>query len=53
MTQLPAVYGEWVEKGSLWEFVVNKKKGGRMFPLKDGCTHVELLQMVQEDYDLD
>ena len=40
-------------KDSLWEFVVNNRKGGRMFLVHDGCTHGELLEMAQEDYDLD
>ncbi|XP_013658058.2 uncharacterized protein LOC106362756 [Brassica napus] len=53
MAQLPVVYGEWVVKGSLWEFVVNNWKGVRMFLVPNGCTHGELLEMAQEDYDLD
>ncbi|KAF3543583.1 hypothetical protein DY000_02007433 [Brassica cretica] len=53
MAQLPVVYGEWVVKGSLWEFVANNWKGGRMFLVPNGCTHGELLEMAQEDYDLD
>ncbi|XP_048613483.1 uncharacterized protein LOC125587291 [Brassica napus] len=47
------VYGEWVVKGSLREFVVNNRKGGRMFLVSDGCTHGELLEMALEDYGLD
>ena len=53
MGQIPVVYGEWVVKDSLWEFVVNNRKGGKMFLVHDGCTHGELLEMTQEDYDLD
>ncbi|CAN6983752.1 unnamed protein product, partial [Brassica oleracea var. botrytis] len=53
MTQIPIVYGEWVVKGSLWEFVVNNRKGGRMFLVPDGCTHGELHEMALEDYGLD
>ncbi|KAF8106368.1 hypothetical protein N665_0142s0007, partial [Sinapis alba] len=53
MVQLPVVYGEWVQKVSLWEFVVDNQKKGRMFLLHDGCTHGELLEMAQEDYHLD
>ncbi|XP_056850717.1 uncharacterized protein LOC130500040 [Raphanus sativus] len=52
MVNLPVVYGEWVVKGSLWEFVVDKWKKGRMFFVHDGCTYGELLEMAQEDYDL-
>ncbi|CAN6828061.1 unnamed protein product [Brassica oleracea] len=36
---LPVVYGEWVVKDSLWEFVVNNRNGGRMFLVHDDCTH--------------
>ena len=53
IAQLPVVYGEWAVKGSLWKFVVNNHKGERMFLVHDGCTDGELLEMVQEDYDLD
>ena len=53
MAQLPVVYGEWVVKGSLREFVVNNRKGGRMFLVSDGCTHGELLEMALEDYGQD
>ena len=53
MALLPVVYGEWVVKDSLWKFVVNNQKGGRMFLVHDGCTHGKLLAMAQEDYDLD
>ncbi|CAN6829690.1 unnamed protein product, partial [Brassica oleracea] len=52
MAQIPVVYGEWVVKGSLWEFVVNNRKGGRMFLVPDDCTHGELHEMAQEDYGL-
>ncbi|KAF3578976.1 hypothetical protein DY000_02032044 [Brassica cretica] len=48
IAQIPAVYGEWVAKGSLWEFVVNNRKGGRMFLVPDGCTHGELHEMAQK-----
>ena len=40
-------------KDSLWEFAVNYQKGGRMFLVHDGCTHGELLEIAQEDYELD
>ncbi|KAG5393246.1 hypothetical protein IGI04_023209, partial [Brassica rapa subsp. trilocularis] len=53
MVQIPVVYGEWVVKGSLWEFVVNNRKGGRMFLVSDGCTHGELHEMTLEDYGVD
>ncbi|KAF2536177.1 hypothetical protein F2Q68_00022290 [Brassica cretica] len=53
MAQIPVVYGEWVVKGSLWEFVVNNRKGGRMFLVLDGCTHGGLHEMALEDYGLD
>ena len=33
--------------------MVNNRKGGRMFIVHAGCTHGELLEMTQEDYDLD
>ena len=45
---LPVVYGEWVVKNSLWEFVVNNRKGGRMFLVHDGCTHGELPEMAKK-----
>ena len=40
-------------KVSLWEFVANNRKRGRMFFVHEGRTHGELLEMTQEDYDLD
>ena len=40
-------------KDSLWKFVVNNQKRGRIILVHDGCTHGELLEMEQEDYDLD
>ncbi|CAG7885692.1 unnamed protein product, partial [Brassica rapa] len=53
MAQTPVVYGEWVVKGFLWDFVVNNRKGGRMFLVPDGCTHGELHEMALKDYGMD
>ena len=49
MVHIPVVYGEWMVKDSLWEFVVDNRKGGRMFFVHDGCTHGEFLEMTQND----
>lgn len=53
MVQLSVVYGEWVVKNSLWEFVVDDRKGGKICFLYDGCTYREFLEMAQKDYDVD
>ncbi|CAA7040390.1 unnamed protein product [Microthlaspi erraticum] len=54
MVCLASVYGKWVVmEDKSWHFEVDKGKGGRMFYLRDGCTHEELLRMVQADYMLD
>ncbi|ESQ44546.1 hypothetical protein EUTSA_v10003478mg [Eutrema salsugineum] len=52
-TQLPVVFGEWVMGAQSWHFVVDNRKGGRLFFLNDGCTHGELLAMALDDYMLD
>ncbi|CAA7050363.1 unnamed protein product [Microthlaspi erraticum] len=53
MVYIASVYGEWVIKDNLsWHFEVDYRKGGRMFSLRDGCTHDELIQMALEDYSL-
>ncbi|KAF3606344.1 hypothetical protein DY000_02049332 [Brassica cretica] len=53
MRQLHVVYGEWLLKDCCWNFVVDNVKGARMFFLSEDSTHVELLAMAQEDYNLD
>ncbi|CAA7026500.1 unnamed protein product [Microthlaspi erraticum] len=51
MVYIASVYGEWVRKDNLsWHFEVDYRKGGRMFSLRDGCTHDELIQMALDDY---
>ncbi|KFK39896.1 hypothetical protein AALP_AA3G302900, partial [Arabis alpina] len=40
-------------KDGVWQFVVDNLRGGRLFFLSDGCTHGDLLEMVQVDYELD
>ncbi|CAA7031272.1 unnamed protein product [Microthlaspi erraticum] len=54
MVCLASVYGKWVVmEDKSWHFEMDKGKGGRMFYLRDGCTHEEPLRMVQADYMLD
>ncbi|KFK22275.1 hypothetical protein AALP_AAs57989U000200 [Arabis alpina] len=53
MVQLVVVFGEWTMKDGVWQFVVDNLRGGRHFFLSDGCTHGDLLEMVQDDYELD
>ncbi|KAG5388106.1 hypothetical protein IGI04_029647 [Brassica rapa subsp. trilocularis] len=51
--QLHAVYGECLLKDGCWNCVVDKFKGARLFFLSESSTHVELIAMAQEDYNLD
>lgn len=54
MVCLASVFGQWLMIEDMsWHFEVDKGKGGRMFYLRDGCTHEELVRMVQADYMLD
>ncbi|KAG2306465.1 hypothetical protein Bca52824_026213 [Brassica carinata] len=53
MRQLHAVYGEWLLKDGCWNFVVDRFKGARMLVLSEGLTHVDLVAMAQENYNLD
>ncbi|KAF2539294.1 hypothetical protein F2Q68_00020873 [Brassica cretica] len=53
MRQLHAVYGEWLLKDGCWNFVVDHFKGARVLFLSEGSTHVDLVVMAQEDYNLD
>ncbi|CAA7062297.1 unnamed protein product [Microthlaspi erraticum] len=54
MVCLASVYGKWmVMEDKSWHFEMDKGKGGRMFYLRDGCTHKEPLRMEQADYMLD
>ncbi|KAF3585404.1 hypothetical protein F2Q69_00031322 [Brassica cretica] len=53
MRQLHSVYGEWSLKDCRWDFVVDNVKGARIIFWGEGSTHVELLAMTQEDYNLD
>ncbi|KAF2548297.1 hypothetical protein F2Q70_00021711 [Brassica cretica] len=53
MRQLHVVYGEWLLKHGCWNFVVDHFKGARMLFLSEGSTHVDLVEMAQEDYNLD
>ncbi|XP_024004810.1 uncharacterized protein LOC112081965 [Eutrema salsugineum] len=50
MAQIPVVYGEWKIKENSWHFVVDMRKGGRMWFLNDGCTFGQLTEMARDDY---
>ncbi|CAA7040429.1 unnamed protein product [Microthlaspi erraticum] len=51
MVNIASVYEEWVRKDNMASvFEVDYRKGGRMFCLRDGCTHDELVQMALDDY---
>ncbi|CAA7049322.1 unnamed protein product [Microthlaspi erraticum] len=51
MVNIASVYGEWVRKDNMsWHFEVDYRKGGRMFCLRDECTHDELVQIALDDY---
>ncbi|CAA7054277.1 unnamed protein product [Microthlaspi erraticum] len=54
MVYIAAVYGKWEkrEQGT-WFFVVDDDKGGRLFSLRDGCTHGELVEMAKDEYGVD
>ncbi|CAA7055018.1 unnamed protein product [Microthlaspi erraticum] len=54
MVYVAAVYGKWErrEQGT-WFFVVDDDKGGRLFSLRDGCTHGELVEMANDEYGVD
>ncbi|CAA7049419.1 unnamed protein product [Microthlaspi erraticum] len=47
---LASVYGAWTMRNRKWYFEVEKKRGGRMLCLRDGCTHAELVEIVVNDY---
>ncbi|KAF3535375.1 hypothetical protein F2Q69_00023497 [Brassica cretica] len=50
---LIVVYGEWFFRDNCWDFVVDNVKGARMYFLNDSSTHVDLVEMAQEDYNRD
>ena len=53
--QLHVVFGEWLLRDNSWDFVVDKKFKGAIifFFLSDASTHVKLVEMDKDDYNLD
>ncbi|KAF3557561.1 hypothetical protein F2Q69_00010887 [Brassica cretica] len=52
---LHVVFGEWLLRDNSWDFVVDKKFKGAIifFFSSDASTHVKLVEMDKDDYNLD
>lgn len=53
MLHIASVFGEWLVNKESWKFKVNKKKGGKLFTIRDGLKFDDMIHMVNEDFGID